>query len=177
MMKTMPCNKKTLGSNYFSPGLLHWSCAHERFRGGMLLRDHESPRHLMEMCLDRLNLKLGPGEDWDSITIVYDNGCNFFKYCLRREAGAFGGITVYIDRLHSRNHCACQLCQHMGYYKYDGHTLKHINSQVVEQLNSLLKPLRKKLAFMSGRHAVAFLKDWFARWNERKTARRQAQGK
>jgi len=74
--------------------------------------------------------------------VIYDNACHLHTYCLNRDPVRYQATQFKIDRFHWKNHTACS----SGYHLHSWHGM---NSEVVEQKNSLLKNLRSQLSYMT----------------------------
>ena len=116
--------------------------------------------------------------------IIYDNGCNLHNYCLNREPLFFKNSWFLVDRFHWPNHSGGCFLMHLpkpncfkffffllacsvGYNLSSYPQFSAVNSQVVEQSNSLLKRIRSTVSYMSATNFVNHCALFF--WYHNKT--------
>ena len=93
--------------------------------------------------------------------VIYDNACNLHSYCLNREPAFFKTTWFLVDRFHWRNHkgkwvsvfnihfssiaiiIGCSVGYNMATYSQ----LASINSEVVEQANSLIQKIKGSVSY------------------------------
>lgn len=114
--------------------------------------------------------------------IIYDNACNLHSYCLNREPTFFKNTWFLVDRFHWRNHkgmaflyinlhavlflsyIACSTGYNMSAYKQ----FSSINSEVVEQSNSLIKRIKGSVSYMTAQNFITHVKLFFWYHNKQK---------
>ncbi|KAF8375493.1 hypothetical protein PRIPAC_81922, partial [Pristionchus pacificus] len=139
----MDCSQKLgHGHDKLSPGIMIATCHHRYTYGFSILTSCESPRHIFEMLITRMD-----GGDMPR-NIIYDNSCHLSAYCLAREPGRFKCTRFFIDRFHEKNHRTCSPTMKMSAYSSD-EALAKINTQSVEQTNATLRHIRNIIPFLS----------------------------
>jgi len=141
-------------------------CAHRKCLGFSLLTNPEGPSTVFDVVYTRF--KTAPK------LIVYDNACNLHKYVLRRAPQFFSNTAFRIDRLHIYNHEGCSSGYNLA--TYPNHMsvatnvrLDKLNTQIAEQVNSLLDGIRTQVAYMGHDNAMAYVKFFLAQYNIRQT--------
>ena len=99
--------------------------------------------------------------------IIYDNGCSLHRYALNREPHFFLDTKFRIDRVHWKNHTACQTSYNLDSYVYSPF-VKGINSQANEQGNAGTRRIATQVAYMKSSTAMQYVKYFFCRWNREK---------
>ena len=51
--------------------------------------------------------------------IVYDNACNFHRYCMNRRPRFFKNTVFWIDRFHGKNHVGCSSAYDLNNFPHD----------------------------------------------------------
>jgi len=133
----LSCNKHYAGHPTLAAGILTAFCEHGICLGFSLMRNHESPNMPFTILLTRF--PKAPE------IVIYDNSCHLLSYCLNRQPNHFKNTLFLIDRFHVKNHTTCSqygfnISRHLG--------LGHVNTQIVEQKNSVLAKLRSQLSYM-----------------------------
>lgn len=177
------CTKVSNDHATLTPGILSFFCPH-----GICLLTHIMPRYE------------GPSIPFETIFsrfrdpprfIIYDNACNFSRYCLRREALFFSRSRMLIDRFHENDHTGCPHsfrvtrnsadieliptctapCFISGTVQevtFPAVTLGVLNTQVAEQCHSVLDGIRTQMAFMTFSNFRLYLALFFSWYNDRK---------
>ena len=115
-------------------------------------------------------------------TIIYDNACNLHNYCLNREPRFFQESWFVVDRFHWHNHtctleslaiCTILLTVHykacsIGYNMAKYPQFATINSEVVEQANSMIKRIKGSVSYMTAQNFMNHLKFFFWYHNKQK---------
>lgn len=148
------CTKHILQHRHFSPGLFLVCCPHAKILGFCAMQEYESVHTAFELIVERFEVPPG--------MIVYDNGCNLFRYGMMRCPSMFRQIRVLIDRFHSPGHVLCPPTFTFGYYPGDtpagGATFDEINTQAVEQTNGRLRKFQQSLGFMTQENYISFVR-------------------
>ena len=76
--------------------------------------------------------------------IIYDFACSLQEYCLNRAPAFFKNTLFLVDRFHWCNHKACAPSYNLSLYAH----LDFVNSEVAEQVNSVLSRLKSRLSQM-----------------------------
>ncbi|GMT24245.1 hypothetical protein PFISCL1PPCAC_15542 [Pristionchus fissidentatus] len=139
----MQCSRKDTDLHpRLTPGLLLFTCSHRVVYGFTILKSSESPRHVFDVLVTRMNDGEMPR------IVVYDNACHLSAYCLAREPSRFSGTSMMVDRFHSVNHKTCSRSLHLRGYKGNEY-LSKLNSQCCEQTNARLRDIGNILPFMA----------------------------
>jgi hypothetical protein len=77
--------------------------------------------------------------------VVYDFSCALQEYCLNREPRHFRHTAFLIDRFHWRNHKTCARSYNLSIYP----DFLCLNSEICEQVNSLLKKIKSSVSMMT----------------------------
>jgi len=77
--------------------------------------------------------------------VIYDNACHLHAYALNRDPVRYCNTLFFVDRFHWPNHTACS----SGYSMEGRLGLERVNTEIVEQKNSMLAKLRSQLSYMS----------------------------
>ena len=150
------CTKHTLQHRHFSPGLFLICCPHGVILGLVAMQSYESVHTAFELIVERFVIPPG--------MIIYDNGCNLFRYGMMRCPGLFSQIRIMIDRFHSPGHILCPPSCTFQYYPDDVRvmldrlTYGDLNTQAVEQTNGRLRKFQQSLGFMTQENYLAFVK-------------------
>jgi hypothetical protein len=132
------CNKFVRRHGKAGPGLMMVYCLeHGNLIGFHLMKFSESTRTVHEFLFSRW--KEAPA------LVIYDNGCNFHSFALRREPHFYKYCRVLIDRMHKTGHVACSWAYDMNLFP----ALRGANSQICEQQNNLYVNKRSQLYYMS----------------------------
>lgn len=150
------CTKKILKHRHFSPGVFLICCPHGTILGFCAMQDHESVHTAFEFIVERFETPPG--------MIVYDNGCNLYRYGMMRCPGIFSQIRILIDKFHAPGHVLCPPSFTFQYYPDDTEamlgrtTYGDLNTQVVEQTNARLRKFEKSLGFMTQENYISFVR-------------------
>jgi len=150
------CTKHTLQHRHFSPGLFLICCPHGVILGLVAMQSYESVHTAFELIVERFDIPPG--------MIIYDNGCNLFRYGMMRCPGLFSQIRIMIDRFHSPGHILCPPSCTFQYYPDDVRvmldrlTYGELNTQAVEQTNGRLRKFQQSLGFMTQENYLVFVK-------------------
>ena len=120
------------------------------------MQQHESPETAFRVFFDRF--------EKPPKYVVYDNNCHAMKYSLKRELKFFHAVRFFIDRLHWKNHTACQDAYNMNTWPF----LKGVNSQACEQFNSRLLAIATQLGFFTADRGMEFMYMFVRMHNEQK---------
>lgn len=154
--KEQSCTKHILQHKYFSPGLFLICCPHAKILGFCAMQEYESVHTAFELIVERFDIPPG--------MIIYDNGCNLFRYGMMRCPGLFSQITILIDKFHSPGHVLCPPSFTFQYYPDDVEVMlgamqyKTLNTQAVEQTNGRLRKFQKTLGFMTEDNYITFVR-------------------
>lgn len=160
---TYLCNKYNKKCRGMTPGIFAMFCPHGVCLGFRIMSRHEGPRTAFEMVYERF--KVAPG------VIIYDNACNFHRYCMKRQRAYFSNTLYLIDRMHSSGHVGCPESFNMRVYPgtmeiMPGMTIEKLNSQVAEQGNSRLENICTQVAFMKQENFMKYVKFYMYCKNE-----------
>jgi hypothetical protein len=150
------CTKHILQNRHFSPGLFLVCCPHGKILGLCAMQEYESVHTAFEFIIERFDV--APG------MIIYDNGCNLFRYGMMRCPGFFSQIRILIDKFHSPGHVLCPPSFTFQYYPDDVPvmqkqlTYRELNTQAVEQTNGRLRKFQQSLGFMTQENYLSFVK-------------------
>jgi len=150
------CTKHILQHRHFSPGLFLICCPHAKILGFCAMQEYESVHTAFEIIVERFEVPPG--------MIIYDNGCNLFRYGMMRCPGLFSNIRILIDKFHSTGHVMCPPSFTFGYYPDNtpvlGGLLTYdtLNTQAVEQTNGRLRKFQQTLGFMTQENYISFVK-------------------
>ena len=160
---TYLCNKYNKKCRGMTPGIFAMFCPHGVCLGFRIMSRHEGPRTAFEMIYERF--KVAPG------VIIYDNACNFHRYCMKRQGAYFANTMFLIDRMHSSGHVGCPESFNMRVYPgtmeiMPGTTIEKLNSQAAEQANSRLENICTQVAFMKQDNFMKYVKFYLFCKNE-----------
>jgi hypothetical protein len=150
------CTKHILQHRHFSPGLFLICCPHGKILGFCAMQEYESVHTAFEFIVERFDEPPG--------MIIYDNGCNLYRYGMMRCPGIFGRIRIMIDRFHSPGHVLCPPSFTFQYYPddvrvmLDRMTYRELNTQAVEQTNGRLRKFEQSLGFMNQENYIVFVR-------------------
>jgi hypothetical protein len=150
------CTKHILQHRHFSPGLFLICCPHGKILGFCAMQEYESVHTAFELIVERFDEPPG--------MIIYDNGCNLYRYGMMRCPGIFGRIRIMIDRFHSPGHVLCPPSFTFQYYPddvramLDRMTYRELNTQAVEQTNGRLRKFEQSLGFMNQENYIVFVR-------------------
>lgn len=158
------CPKYARTHPLLTPGAFTIFCAHGLCLGFSLMASQEGPRTPFEILFTRF--KEAPS------MVVYDNACNLQRYVMKRAPHFFRHTAFRIDRLHVYAHKGCSSGYNLGEYPAqmavaNGISLIALNTQVAEQVNSLLESIRTQVAFMTHDNAMMYIKYYLAKYNMR----------
>lgn len=86
--------------------------------------------------------------------IIYDFACALHEFALNRCPHLFKDTTFAVDRFHWFNHTACAPSYNLNkYVQY-----AHINSQAVEQMNSMLQAVKPCISQMTQRNFMFIMR-------------------
>lgn len=173
---TARCTKIELKHASMTPGVMHMSCPHGIAEIALMMPRYEGPTIPFEILYTRF--KEAPG------LVIYDNACNLFVSCQRREPWFFRQTRFFSDRLHWRDHSNCSSGFDLDAFMRDINifqgvenvppfTLRELNSQVSEQLNRRLQKVRSQMAYMSHDNFRDFLTVFLVCHNRNKSAKIQ----
>ena len=97
--------------------------------------------------------------------VIYDNACHLQEYCLSRAPEFFKQTIFLVDRLHWYNHTSCSQGHNINLYP----SLRNINSQAAEQLNSFLTKYRTQFSFMKLKNFTRKLRLFINLRNQKKS--------
>jgi hypothetical protein len=131
------CNKFIRGAGKATPGLFLVFCKeHGKLIGFHAMKYSESERTVHNLLFSRF-------PEAPEI-IIYDNCCNLHGYVLSRQAAYYKDTLFVIDRLHENSHGS-----YSPAYSSDKYIeLRHTNTQIAEQKNSLYVQKRAQLYAM-----------------------------
>ena len=99
------------------------------------------------------------------LIIIYDNSCNAKDFCDNREPEYFKDTHWFVDRTHYQHHIRCT-------EGFDLDTFEHmgdVNSQVAEQVNSLLSTrIGTQVQYMTQEHFMISIRNFFEETNHNK---------
>lgn len=150
------CTKHILQNRHFSPGLFLICCPHGKILGLCAMQEYESVHTAFEFLVERFDV--APG------MVIYDNGCNLFRYGMMRCPGFFSQIRIMIDKFHSPGHVMCPPSFRFQYFPDDVTVMdgrlsySKLNTQVVEQTNGRLRKFQQSLGYMTQENYVSFVK-------------------
>ena len=135
--KEPPCNKEYKEAGKFGAGMaLFWCARHRECIGWILLERSESLEILFSSIVTRFR-KI-PNY------IIYDNGCNFYEYCVNRAPDLFSDTVFLSDGFHWSNHRNCSSSFNSCLIE----AIKGISSVTHEQKNSNLAKFKAISTFM-----------------------------
>lgn len=155
------CNKKAPRHPELLPGLMCVCCPHGLCLGYEVMAEHESPKQVMRLLVERFVDPGGP-----RIHVVYDNACHLYEYVLNRMPSLVANTRFHTDRLHEVNHTSCALSYRM---RLDPE-MDEVNSQACEQLNRLTGTTTSQASQMTMDHFMVFHAALYALYNDRKRA-------
>ena len=141
-------------------GISQVTCHHGICKGFTAMESGESPQIFTSVMLRRLPKRVRAKRR----VFLYDNSCNCHKVALRRYPYRIRRWIFLIDRHHQKNHSKCSRAYNMKYYDQ----LKHVNSQLAEQLNRKLRKMAPSLAHYRFETYMKVLEHFFA-YNNLKT--------
>ena len=131
------CNKFYQAAGVNTPGFILVFCKkHGNLVGFHLLKFAESARSVHELLFTRWN----HAPEW----VIYDNGCNAYKFMLAREPDFYRNTSFCIDRLHVAGHTACS----PAFSPYLYRLLIGQNTEITEQNNARYTCKRAQLYMM-----------------------------
>ena len=133
------CEKKFESAASISGGIGTVSCNHKITKGFRAIQKGESPVIFCHSLLRRLPEKVKAHKR----VVIYDFACKMHKCCLRRYPYRIRRFQFVIDRHHQSNHKACSNAYNINKYPH----MKHVNTQVAEQLNNSLRKLSTVVAY------------------------------
>ena len=147
------CSKNYPETSGISGGLGHLTCSHGITKGFTAIQKGESPALFAKVLMQRMPKRVKAHRR----IIIYDNCCNFHKYCLRRFPFRIRRYLFVIDRHHLSNHKNCSQSYNMDNYRI----LDGVNSQVAEQRNRSLRKLSTTLAHYKFQNYLRILQLFF----------------
>lgn len=94
--------------------------------------------------------------------IVYDFACALHEFALNRCPYLFSNTTFAVDRFHWCNHKSCAISYSLNTYA----RYSHINSQAVEQINSVLQKIKPCVAQMTQENFMFYVRLFIGEKNE-----------
>ena len=105
------------------------------------------------------------------MTIFYDNACQLHDYVLSRESGFFSNSQMFLDVFHSWSHKCPAVYRSQRLVGFDS------NTQICEQINSFLQPL-KRSSYQMSQSTFTFILQYFIHvWNVLKKEKLERQEK
>ena len=133
------CEKAFNSTTSISGGIGTVTCNHKITKGFRAIKKGESPVIFCHSLLRRLPQKVRARKR----VVVYDFACKMHKVCLRRYPYRIRRFQFVIDRHHQSNHKACSQAYNISKYP----EMKHVNTQIAEQLNNSLRKLSTVVAY------------------------------
>jgi hypothetical protein len=127
------------------------------------MMNSESPAQLFEFFRSRFPPGTLPA--W----IIYDNACNAYNYCVRRNPALFRETRFVVDRFHWKNHVRCNTGYRMYEWSHYDSIIEDIPSQMCEVWNKQLRRIALTISFSTSSNAVwalqafAYLKAFMTR--------------
>ncbi len=143
------CEKSAPTTSSHTPGLMTAVCPHKIVYWMSFMRVGEAPREVYNFLRYRCPV---PPE-----IVIYDNACNLARTTARRSLRLAARVRFIVDRLHWRNHVHCSTVFRMFEYGQYCLFLRRLNSQVMEQLNKLLRRIAPHFTHSLPRHAICSL--------------------
>jgi hypothetical protein len=134
------CNKHSYKPGVASPGFFFVHCnKHCRLLGFHLMQFSESERTVHNLLYSR----------WEKppSMVVYDNACNTDLFVTARSPAFYRDCQFILDRLHVKGHARCSPAYDP--YMYQSKSMRSLNSQIAEQVNSEYKTKCSQLYAMS----------------------------
>ena len=127
------CQKDAPEASSHTPGIMTGCCPHGIVYYLCFMRVGEAPREVYNFL--RYHCLVPPK------LVIYDNACNLLRTAARRALYLIAKIRFLVDRLHWPNHSHCSTAHRMFEYSQYSSYLRNLNSQIMEQLNRLLRRL------------------------------------
>lgn len=102
--------------------------------------------------------------------IVYDFSCALHEFALNRCPYLFQNTTFAVDRFHWVNHVSCAASYNLNVHA----DWSHVNSQAVEQCNSVLQKIKSCVGQMTQRNFMFHVRLFIGVRNERRASKLQA---
>jgi hypothetical protein len=144
-----PCEKSAPTTSSHTPGIMTGCCPHGFVYFLSFMRAAEGPREVYNFL--RYRCAVLPR------LVIYDNACNTMRYIAMRSLYIAGRVRFMVDRLHWANHVHCSTAFRLFEYGQYSLTLRNLNSQIMEQLNNLLRRLAPHFSHSTPYNAVRSL--------------------
>ena len=130
-------------------------CCHGIAQIAIPMSYSESPRFLLYALL----------QYWETPPpiVYYDNSCHALEYALNREPDFIKDTLFLVDRFHYPNHSSCS----RTFDSRRNPCTLHLNSQVCEQYNRLLKKVGTSIQYSNADSFKAFLTAFMCRRNQK----------
>jgi len=149
------CSKATKKFQRVMPGLFAVFCPHGINLGSHFMNNWESPETFSLLMRRR---RIAP------LVVIYDYACGLHAYAMNREPWFFRHTQFYIDKFHWRGHVGCSV----GYCLDRFPLFNAINSEVAEEVFSLLDRIKTAVSFMGLENAMRFVRLFFLLQNRQR---------
>ena len=86
-------------------------------------------------------------------SVIMDNACNFYSYCMRREPFKFKNMICWTDEFHGGSH-KCGPLYHCRLVKELLTSFRGRNDSHIEQINKIIKVITVSCGYMNLEHFV-----------------------